>query len=228
MSQLSDDLMNLQLLVTEANLLRFGLLQPGQRISPVNLIGFQDTPKSREDAERHITWVSGQAELVYMQGLRTQRIESIRAIRADQRSEAASPPRAIISSTGAGPSSRSEGKTPFTIHYAPRLGDKLLSRALASPSLLESGQISYRRWTQTEYSDYLDLIDPFLSHPKRRRPRAGWILLGELSTMRASWFCEHDSNLFGEMGRMVSEFASSVLHPERSNGGSLEDYLLNT
>ena len=139
MSQLSDDLTNLQLLVTETNLLRFGLLQPGQRISPVNLFGFRDIPKSREDAERHITWVSGQAELVYMRGLRTQRIESIRAIRADQRSEAASPPRAIISSTGAGPSSRSEGKTPFTIHYAPRLGDKSLSRALASPSLLESG-----------------------------------------------------------------------------------------
>ena len=98
-----------------------------------------------------------------------------------------------------------------------------MSRDLASPSLLESGQISYRRWTQTEYSDYLALIDPFLSHPKRRLPRAGWIPLGELSTMRASWFCEHDSSLFGEMGRMVSEFASSILHPERSNGGSLKD-----
>ena len=225
MSQLPDDLMNLQLLVTEANLLRFGLLQKGQRISPVNLIGFRDTPKSQAEAERHITWVSGQAELIYGQSLRTQRIESIKAIRADQRSEAASSSRAIVSSAGAGPSSRSEGKTPFTIHYAPRLGDKLLSRALASPSLLESGQISYRRWTKTEYSDYLDLIDPFLSHPKRRRPRAGWIPLGGLSAMRASWFCEHDSNLFGEMGRMVSEFASSVLHLERSNGGSLEGYL---
>ena len=65
MSQLPDDLMNLQILVTEANLLRFGLLQPGQRISPVSLIGFRDTPKSRAEAERHITWVSGQAELIH-------------------------------------------------------------------------------------------------------------------------------------------------------------------
>ena len=228
MSQLPDDLMNLQLLVTEANLLRFGLLQPGQRISPVSLVGFRDTPQSRAAAERHIAWVSEQAELVYMQSLKAQRLESIKAIRADQRAEAVSPSRAITSSAGAGPSSRSEGKTPFTIHYAPCLGDRLISRALASPSLLESGQISHRRWTWTEYSDYLDLIDPFLSNPKRRRPRAGWIPLGELSTMRASWFCEHDSNLYGEMGRMVSEFASAILHPERSNGGSLEDYPLNT
>ena len=153
MSQLPDDLMNLQLLVTEANLLRFGLLQPGQRISPVSLVGFRDNPASRAEAERHITWVSEQAERLYVQGLRTQRVESIKAIRADQRVEAAFPLRATISSAGAGPSSRSEGKTPFTIHYAPRLGDKLLSRALASPSLLESGQISYRRWTTAEYSD---------------------------------------------------------------------------
>ena len=223
MSQLPDDLMNLQLLVTEANLLRYGLLQQGQRISPVSLVGFRDTPDSRMEAERHITWVSGQAELAYMQNLRAQRVESIKAIRADQRSEAASASEGIVPSAGAGPSSHSEGKTPFAIHYAPRLGDKFLSRALASPSLLECGQVSHRRWTQTEYSDYLDLIDPFLSHPKRRRPRAGWIPLGELSTMRASWFCEHDSNLYGEVGRMVSEFASSILHPERSNGGSLED-----
>ena len=131
-------------------------------------------------------------------------------------------------SAGAGPSSHSEGKTLFVIHYAPRFGDKLLSRALASPSLLKCGQISYRRWTQTEYSDYLDLIDLYLSHPKRRRPRAGWIPLGELSTMRANWFCEYESNLFGEMGRMVSEFASSILHPESSNSGSLEGYFLST
>ena len=43
--------------------------------------------------------------------------------------------------------------------------------------------------------------------------------------MRATWFCEYDSNLYGEMGRMVSEFAISCLHPEKSNGGSLEDYI---
>ena len=150
MSQLPDDLMNLQLLVTEANLLRFGLLQPGQRISPVSLVGFRDTPNSRAEAERHITWVSRQAELIYRQSLRTQRIESIKATRADQRFEVVSPSREVVSSAGAGPSSRSEGKTPFAIHYAPHLGDKSLSRALASPSLLKSGQISYRRWTQTE------------------------------------------------------------------------------
>ena len=139
MSQLPDDLMNLQILVTEANLLRFGLLQPGQRISPVSLVGFRYTPNSQSEAERHITWVSGQAELVYRQNLRTQRIESIKAIRADQRSEAVSPSKVVVSSVGAGSSSRFEGKTPFIIHYAPCLGDKLLSRALASPSLLKSG-----------------------------------------------------------------------------------------
>ena len=61
MSQLPDDLMNLQLLVTEANLLKFGLLRPVQRICPVSLVGFWDTPNSRAEAERHITWVLGQA-----------------------------------------------------------------------------------------------------------------------------------------------------------------------
>ena len=127
------------------------------------------------------------------------------------------------SSAGVGPSSRSEGKNPFTIQYAPRLGDKSLPGALFTPTLLECGQISHRRWTKMEYADYLVLIDPFLSHPKRCRPRAGWIPLGDLAAMRATWFCKYDSNLFGEMGCMVSEFASSCLHPERSNGGSLED-----
>ena len=112
MSQLPDDMMNLQLLVTKANFLRYRLLQQGQRISPVSLVGF------REEAERHITWVSGQAELAYMQNLRAQRVESIKAIRADQRSEAASASKGIVSSAGAGPSSHSEGKTPFAIHYA--------------------------------------------------------------------------------------------------------------
>ena len=129
----------------------------------------------------------------------------------------------VVSSVGAGPSSRTEGKTPFTLHYAPRLGDKSLPGAQFTPTLLECGQISDRRWTRTEYVDYLDLIDLFLSHPKRCRPRDGWLPLGDLAAMRATWFCEYDSNLYGEMRRMVSEFATSCLHPERSNGGSLED-----
>ena len=136
MSGMPDDLMNLQFLVTEPHLLEYGLLQRGQSISPVSLVGFRDTQASRREAEKHITWVSSQAELMYTQDLRTQRLESIKAIRADQRSDAALTSERVASSAGAGPSSRSEGKTLFSIHYAPRLGDKFLSRALSSPSLL--------------------------------------------------------------------------------------------
>ena len=44
MSRLSDELMNLKFLVTEANLLEYGLLRRGQRISPISLVGFRDTP----------------------------------------------------------------------------------------------------------------------------------------------------------------------------------------
>ena len=225
MSGLPDELMNLKFLVTEANLLEYGLLRRGQRISPINLLGFRDTPGARLEAEKHIAHVSSMAERLFLAKQRAQRIESIKEVRALQRSEDAAAS-ARLTSTGAGPSSRIEGKTPFTLHYAPRLGDESLRGARFTPTLWECGQISDRRWTWTEYADYLDLIDPFLSHPKRRRPRAGWIPLGDLAAMRATWFCEYDTNLYGEMGRMVSEFAISILHPERSNGGSLEDYLL--
>ena len=55
MSQLSDDLMNLQLLVMEANLLEYGLLQRGQRISPVSLVRFRDTQDSQREAEKYIS-----------------------------------------------------------------------------------------------------------------------------------------------------------------------------
>ena len=225
MSGLSDELMNLKFLVTEANLLEYGLLRRGQRISPINLVGFRDTPGSRLEAEEHIARVSSMAERLFLAKQRAQRIESIKEVRALQRSEDARASERLPS-TGAGPSSQTEGKTPFTLHYAPRLGDKSLRGARFTPTLWECGQISDRRWTWTEYADYLDLIDPFLSHPKRRRPRAGWIPLGDLAAMRATWFCEYDSNLYGEVGRMVSEFATSCLHPERSTGGSLEDYFL--
>ena len=44
MSGLSDELMNLKFLVTEAKLLEYGLLRRGQRISPISLVGFRDTP----------------------------------------------------------------------------------------------------------------------------------------------------------------------------------------
>ena len=142
MSGMSDDLMKLHLLVTESHLLEYGLLHRGQSISPVSLVGFRDTQASRREAEKHISWVSAQAELMYMQGLKTQRLESIKAIRVDQRFDAALALERVASSASAGPSSCSEGKTPFSIHYAPHLGDKFLFRALASPSLLECGQIS--------------------------------------------------------------------------------------
>ena len=226
MSGLSDELMNLKFLVTEANLLEYGLLRRGQRISPISLVGFRDTPASRLEAEEHSVRVSTTAERLFLAKQRAQRTESIKEVRALQRSEDAGASERRLSSTGVGPSSRTEGKTPFTLHYAPRLGDKSLLGARFTPTLLECGQISDRRWTRTEYADYTDLIDPFLSHPKRRRPRAGWIPLGDLAAMRTTWFCEYDSNLYGEIGRMVSEFAVSCLSPERSNGGSLEDYIL--
>ena len=184
MSKLPDDMMNLQLLVTQANLLKYGLLQQGQCISLVHLVGFRDTRASRKEAEKHIAWVSAKAELAFRDKLRAQRVESIKEIRAHQRSEDALASERVVSSSGTGPSSHSEGKTPFTIHYAPHLGDKSLPGALFTPTLLECGQISHRRWTKTEYVDYLDLIDNFLSHPKHRRPRAGWIPLGDLATMR--------------------------------------------
>lgn len=200
--------------MTEANILEYGLLRRGQRISPVSLVGFRDTQASRLEAEKQISWVSAKAEQIFMNKQRAQKIESIKEVRAHQRSEDAATSERVVSSIRAGPSSRTEGKTPFTLHYAPRLGDKSLPEALFTLTLLECGQISHRRWTRTEYVDYLDLIDPFLSHPKRRRPQAGWILLGDLAAMRATWFCEYDSNSYGEMGRMVSEFASSCLHPE--------------
>ena len=169
--------MNLQLLVTEANLIKYGLLQQGQHISPVVLVGFRDTQASRREAEKHISWVSAQAELAFMNRLRAQRVESIKTIRTNQRSEDAQASERAASQTGAEPSSRSEGKTPFTLLYAPRLRDMSWYKTLFTLSLLEYGQISHRRWTKTKYSDYLDLIDPFLSHPKRRRPRAGGYLI---------------------------------------------------
>ena len=65
MSGLSDELMNLQFLVTEANLLECGLLRRGQRISPVSLVGFRDTPSSRLEAEKHIIRVSAKAEQIF-------------------------------------------------------------------------------------------------------------------------------------------------------------------
>lgn len=162
MSPLPDEHMNLQLLVTEANLLRYELLQQGHRISPVNLTEFRDTQASRREAEKYIAWASAQAKLAYMSRLKTQRVESIKTIQAHQRFEDTLALKTIASSAGAGPSSYSESKTPFTLHYAPHLGDRPWSKALCTPTLLKCGQILHHRWTKTEYSDYLDLIDPFL------------------------------------------------------------------
>ena len=82
MSELPDELMNLQFLVTEANLLEHGLLRRGQRISPVSLVGFRDTQASRLEAERHISWVSAKAEQILLNKQRAQRIESIKEVRA--------------------------------------------------------------------------------------------------------------------------------------------------
>ena len=110
--------------------------------------------------------MSTKAERLFLAKQMAQRIESIKEVRALQRSEDAGASEKGLSSTGAGPSSRIKGKTPFTLHYAPRLGEKSLPGARFTPTLLECGQISYRRWTRTEYVDYLDLIDLFLSHPK--------------------------------------------------------------
>ena len=105
MSQLPNEDMNLQILVTEPNLRKYGLLQQGQRISPIVLVRFRDTQASRRESEKHISWVSAQAELAFMRRLKTQRVESIKAIRTHQRSKDTSALERAVSAAGAGPSS---------------------------------------------------------------------------------------------------------------------------
>lgn len=139
MSRLSDELMNLKFLVTEANLLEYGLLRRGQRISPVSLVGFRDTPASSLEAEKHTARVSAKVKQIFLAKQRVQRIESIKDVRALQRSEDAATSERVVSSVGVGPSSPTKGKTPFPLHYAPRLGDKSLPEAQFTPTLVECG-----------------------------------------------------------------------------------------
>ena len=72
--------LDLSILVTEPNLIRFGLLSIEQRMSNLELTKYRQSKKSRELASRHINYIEGLAKKVFHRRLAEERLVNAQTI----------------------------------------------------------------------------------------------------------------------------------------------------